>query len=206
MVSSFVAVFTALLPLLVTRISCEYTNLPDAPPGVFNASARIEIKSTVEAAWEALNDFPNYAAWNPFVRYAIALSPENVTLPEQRPIENSRLFFRVQIPPLELPVNRDTPDDPLHTQVTYENVTHVQPELRRLAWKYHPDTLLDAERWQALSDFGTGTILYESREVYAGALAETLKSLMGEGLQKSFEGQAKGLKLFLESNPRSTEI
>ncbi|KAF2692010.1 hypothetical protein K458DRAFT_243751, partial [Lentithecium fluviatile CBS 122367] len=176
----------------------EYTNLPDVPPGVFNVSARTEIESTVAAAWDALTNFPAYAEWNPFVRYAIMVSSANLTLPEQRPVENGRLFMRVQIPPLALPVDRDTPDDPRNIQFTYENVTHVQPELGRLAWEYQPDVLLQAERWQALSDLGNGTLLYESREVYLGALATFLQETMGEGLQEAFEGQANGLKLLLE--------
>jgi hypothetical protein len=181
-----------------SRPSAEYTNLPNVPSGVFNASARIEIQSTMAAAWDALTDFPNYPNWNPFVRYAVTVSPANITLPKQRPVEDVRLFMRVQIPPLPLPVDRNTPDDPLHIQFTYENITHVQPELRRLAWEYLPETLLQAERWQALSDLGNGTVLYESREVYHGALAPILQETMGKGLQEAFEGQANGLKLFLE--------
>lgn len=190
---------TALLSFWVVGVTSEYTNLPDSPPGVFNVSARIEIYSTVEAAWETLTNFPLYANWNPFVRFGVVLSPDNLTLPEQRPVENSRLFLRVQIPPLDLPVNKDTPDNPLHTQYTYENVTHIQPELGRLAWEYEAvDALLYGERWQALSDLGNQTLLYESREVYTGALATALQATMGKGLQEAFEGQAKGLKLSLE--------
>lgn len=191
------AVWTAISAAILSAVA-QRTNLPDVPPGVFNASARIEIQTTIDAAWKTLNDFTNYADWNPFVRYAVVLSPANLTLPEQRPIENARLFMRVQIPPLPLPVNRSTPDNPLNTQVTYENITHVEPGLRRLAWDYQPPLLLQAERWQALSDLGDGRVLYESQEVYHGALATFLRDTMGEGLQESFEGQANGLKLYLE--------
>jgi hypothetical protein len=190
--------FWAVVPVAITSAVAEYTNLPDVPPGVFNASARIEIQTTVTAAWETLTNFRSYPEWNPFVRYAVAVSPTNASLPEQRPVEHGRLFFRVQIPPLALPVDRDTPDNPLHTQFTYENVTHVQPELGRVAWEYKPEELLQAERWQALSDLGSGRVLYESREVYSGALAPILQETMGKGLQEAFEGQANGLKLFLE--------
>lgn len=42
------------------------TNLPPVAPGVFNASARIEINAPIEKAWEALLDFPSYPNWNPF--------------------------------------------------------------------------------------------------------------------------------------------
>ncbi|KAF2022265.1 hypothetical protein BU24DRAFT_405146 [Aaosphaeria arxii CBS 175.79] len=192
------------VPLLFSLLDggqCQ-TNLPDVPPGVFTASARIVIyNTTTAAAWEALTNFPKYPDWNPFVRSSIVVSPWNITLPEQRPVEGKRLFLRTQIPPLPLPVNRYTPDNPLNIAFAYENVTHIQPELGRLAWDYQaaPDEALSAERWQAISDIGEGRVLYEAREVFHGSLAPVLKALQGEGLQKSFEGQAAGLKLYLES-------
>jgi hypothetical protein len=187
-----------LLSVTASGVVSEYTNLPDSPPGVFSCSARVEIQSTVAAAWETLTNFTAYPEWNPFVREAKVIDPLGLRKPEQRPVEDSRLFFRVQIPALPLPVNSDTPDNPLHTQISYENVTHVQPELGRVAWRYHPDGLLHAERWQALSDIGDGKVLYESREVFSGALAGTIKTLMEENLQKSFAAQAAGFKLRLE--------
>jgi len=147
----------------------QFTNLPPpSSPGIFSASTRIEIKSTAAAAYAALIDFPAYASWNPFVRAAIVVSPLNLTLPDQTPVEGKDLFLRVQIPPLPLPVNKDTPDNPLATQFSYEKITAVQPELGRLAWKFQPDVkvLLSAERWQAVSDLGNGMVLYESREVF----------------------------------------
>ncbi|CAI6335915.1 unnamed protein product [Periconia digitata] len=144
-------------------------------------------------------DFANYPTWNPFVRAAIVISPLNLTLPEQRPVEGERLFLRLQIPPLPLPVDQNTPDNPLNTQVAYENITHVQPELGRVAWKYYsPDGVLDAVRWSAITDVGNGRVVYESREVYLGLLAPTLQVTMGESLQKSFDAQGKGLKLLIE--------
>jgi len=115
-------------------------------------------------------------------------------------VEGRHLYLRTQIPPLPLPVSASTPDNVLHTQVAYENITHVQPQLGRLAWKYlaAPSELLAAERWQAVSDVGDGKVLYESREVFSGALAVVLKEVMGEALQESFDAQGKGLKLLLE--------
>lgn len=190
----------ALLSALILAVSCEFTNLPTVPQGVFNVSACIEINGTAAAAWDAICDLPSYPDWNPFVRYAAAVSPLNLTEPVQRPVEGGNLFFRVQIPPLPLPVNKDTPDNPLHTQHSYENVTHVQPDLGRVAWAYvSPDLLLSAERWSAVTDVGDGIVLYESREVYSGLLAKSLEKLLGQSLQASFEAQAKGLKLLLES-------
>lgn len=178
----------------------EYTNLPQVEPGVFNASARMEIHNTTfDAAWNALTDFPKYPLWNPFVRYAVVTSPLNVTLPDQRPVEGKNLFFRVQIPSLPLPVDEDTPDNPLNTQLSQELIIAVQPELGRLAWEFYPATpLLSARRWQAITDLGDGTILYESREVFGGPAALAIQATLEEGLQQSFEGQAEGLKLYLE--------
>lgn len=66
----------------------------------------------------------------------MVVSPLNITLPEQYPVEGKRLFLRTQIPPLPLPVDASTPDNPLNTQFAYENITHVQPDLLRLAWEY----------------------------------------------------------------------
>ncbi|KAL1796858.1 hypothetical protein ACET3X_005398 [Alternaria dauci] len=188
----------ALVPVALAQ--SEYTNLPPVPPGVFSASARAEIKTTVDAAWDTLTDFPNYGAWNPFVRYALVTSANNITLPEQRAVEGNYLFFRVQIPPLPLPVDKSTPDNLLHTQFAFERITHVQPELGRLAWDYLAEIAVKSRRWQAVSDIGNGTVLYESHEEFNGPLAGILKATLGESLQKSFEAQAQGLKLYLEGN------
>lgn len=128
------------------------------------------------------------------------MTPYNISLPEQYPVENKRLFLRTQIPPLPLPVSASTPDNILNTQFAYENITHVQPELLRLAWEYAaaPGELLAAERWQAITDLGGGKVLYESREVFSGALASILEGLMKTNLQKGFDAQGEGLKLLLE--------
>ena len=107
--------------------------------------------------------------------------------------------MRVQNPSLPLPVNKNTPDNPVNTQFTLEWITHVQPDLGRLAWVYFPEQLLAAERWQAVSDMGDGTVLYEAREVFSEPLAQLLKDTVGKSLQESFYGQGKGLKLWLES-------
>lgn len=183
---------------LASIASSQFTNLPEVQPGLFNTSARIEIRSTKEAAWHALTDFANYADWNPFVRAAIVYDSHNVTLSDQVPQEGAGLFLRVQIPPLPLPVDSQTPDNPLHTQTSFETILTVDPDMGRLAWRYEPRDLLQAIRWQAVSDLGDGTILYESREVYDGILAPVVQESMEEGLQQSFEGQAAGLKLLLE--------
>ncbi|KAF2275837.1 uncharacterized protein EI97DRAFT_450658 [Westerdykella ornata] len=174
----------------------QFINLPEVPPGVFNVSTRLELRTTTTAVWDALTNFPAYADWNPFVRSATLSNQLNSAA---YPVEGANLYMRVQIPPLPLPVDASTPDNPLHTQITLENITHVQPERLRLAWKHVlPDAVLDAERWQGISDLGNGKVLYESREVYRGAGAIAIKALFAEGLQQAFDAQGAGLKLLLE--------
>jgi hypothetical protein len=70
---------------------------------------------------------------------AIVVSPLNISLPEQYPVENRRLYLRTQIPPLPFPVDESTPDNILNTQFSYENITAVQPDRLRLAWRYVRD-------------------------------------------------------------------
>jgi hypothetical protein len=191
-----------LLPFTVAQ-STQYTNLPPPSfPGLFSASTRILIHNTsTSAAYAALSNFPLYSTWNPFVRSAIVVSPLNITLQQQTPIEGANLFLRTQIPPLPFPVDEHTPDNPLATQFAYELITHVQPELGRLCWKYAVvDAVVRAERWQAVSDMGGGTVLYESREVFDGLAAGVVKAGFGEDLQKGFDAQGAGLKRLLEGS------
>lgn len=130
---------------------------------------------------------------------AIVVTPLNFTAPEQYPVEGANLFMRVQIPPLPLPVDSSTPDNPLNTQFAFENITAVQPELLRLAWKYvSPPAILESERWQAITDLGNGKVLYESREVFSGPLAYLIKTLYETGLREGFKSQGEALKLLLE--------
>ena len=180
-----------------------HTNLPDATPGVFTISIRTVIRSTVPAAWDALTDFSSYPDWNPFVRASTVVSPFKMTLPDQYPVEGKYLWLRTQIPALPPPVTRDTPGVLMNTQFALEKIVAVQPELGRVAWKYATDTLIQAVRWQAVSDLGHGTILYESREVFSGLAAGVLKSLMADKLQAAFEAQGEGLKLWLEGGRES---
>lgn len=189
-----ISVFSAYTNLL----DVPYTNLPDVPQGVFNVSTRIEIRSNKHAAWDALTDFPKYPDWNPFVRASIMTSSDNATLGDQYPKEGRQLFLRTQIPALPLPVNKDTPDVEANTQYSYDNVTHVQPKEGRLAWEFIADPNLQSERWSAVSNIGRGKVLYESREVFDGPLAEHLQSLLGKTLQDCFDAQGKALKALLE--------
>jgi hypothetical protein len=86
-----------------------------------------------------------------------------------------------------------------NTQTSRENITHVQPELGRVAWKYlSVDIAVASERWTAVSTLPNGKSLYESREVFSGVLAGLIRSLYGTGLQQSFDAQGKALRLLLE--------
>jgi hypothetical protein len=139
-------------------------------------------------------------------RSAVLTDAAFVPLPtdEQTVAENKRAIFVVQIPPLAGPISAGTPPDPLNTQVSLENVTHLEPALRRVAWAYAavPALAISAERWSAVSVIAdgpqAGLALYESREVYAGALAPAVEALYGTGLQEAYDAQAAALKQLLE--------
>lgn len=96
-------------------------------------------------------------------------------------------------------MNASTPSNPLHSQTSHENITHIQPDLYRAAWKQNwiPELLLSSERWSALSVVD-GQTLYESREVYAGPLSLGVFLLYKKGLQESFDAQGVALKALLE--------
>lgn len=115
---------------------------------------------------------------------------------EQTVAEGKRIVFSVQIPPLPLPVSASTPGDILHTQGTLENVSHLDTTLQRVAWVQimFPADVLNSERWSGVSVIADGPekglALYESYEVFNGALASTVQALYGDDLQESFEAQA----------------
>lgn len=117
-----------------------------------------------------------------------------VPLPDQTPRENLRTFITVQIPPLDPPVNASTPENPLHSQITLENITHIDHETHRAAWAIlAPELLLTAERWSVLSIFENQTY-YESRDVYNGPVAVAVQLLYEKGLNEAFAAQALALK------------
>ncbi len=80
----------------------------------------------------------------------------------------------------------------------------MQPDQHRMAWKQlmFPEAILSAERWSALSPTGLlgQQTLYESREGYGGVLAGTMKTLLGDGLQESFDAQGVALKARVEGS------
>jgi hypothetical protein len=68
----------------------------------------------------------------------------------------------------------------------------------RLAWGCSGGTGLEAERWSTVSDVGRGKVLYESKEVFSGPLAEYLKEQLAGALQTGFDAQGKALEALLE--------
>ena len=115
-------------------------------------------------------------------------------------LENKRVIFHVQIPPLPLPVNASTPPNILQSQISFENITTLDPSQHLMAWKQlmFPEAVLSTVRWSALSTVG-GQTLYESRIDIGGALSGTLKALFGKGLQESFDAQGVALKERVET-------
>ena len=162
------------------------------------------ISQIMQAGTHSLGRYLLLAQTSPKVltldRSAVVTDSLFIPLPndQQYPQVNKRLIFRVQIPPLPFPVDSNTPDNPLNTQLTTENITVVQPELGRLAWKFLTDQLLDSERWQAVTDLGNGKVLYESREVFRGLGAPLVQTLYEDGLRQGFNAQAEGLRRLLE--------
>ncbi|KAH7078780.1 hypothetical protein BKA63DRAFT_250812 [Paraphoma chrysanthemicola] len=190
------------LALNVATITAQQSNLPPPPPGLFTIQASILIpNTTVSAAWHALTNLPAYASWNPFVRRAVVVSalPLNLTLPKQYPVVGANIYFRTQMPPLPFPVDENTPENPLNTQVSYEEIVVVDRKRGLLAWKYVPEELLQAQRWQSVSAH-EGGVWYESREVFDGTLAPVVRESFEDGLQKGFEAQAEGLKRLLRGD------
>jgi hypothetical protein len=139
------------------------------------------------------------------VRSQIVTNAFFIPLANQTPVENDRLIINSQIPPLTPPVTNSTPPNPLHAQTSFENITHIQHDLYRAAWKQIgvPQSGLNAGRWSALSvvqaeDGTENRTLYESREVFDGPLAYVIQGLFGAGLQEGFDAQGAAMKALLE--------
>lgn len=188
--------------LLACAVYGQESNLPPEEPGVFKTQANATIDAPIDVVWNALLDFPSYPDWNPFVRSQVLASDLFIPLDDQsNPVAGQKLIINVQTPPLDPPVDADTPSDPLHAQMSYENITVLEgAPTYRCAWKQIMivDALLNATRWQALSTLEDGRTYYEAREVYSGSLATTLESTLGEGLQQGFDVQASELKAYVE--------
>ncbi|KZV71642.1 hypothetical protein PENSPDRAFT_605533 [Peniophora sp. CONT] len=175
------------------------SNLPPLGTGVFEVSTRMTIDAPLETVWNAILDFSSYPDWNPFARSQTVCDEFFIPLDNQTAFEGARIIINAQIPALTPPVNRSSPSNPLHTQISFENVTHLQPDLHRVAWKQIdiPDIAVNATRWTAISTVDNMT-LYESAEVYGGGLAGFVETLFGESLQEAFDAQGVALKMLLE--------
>ncbi|VDC05666.1 unnamed protein product [Peniophora sp. CBMAI 1063] len=190
---------TAVFLLGVSSNALAQSNLPPLGSGVFEVSTRQLIDAPLETVWNAVLNFSSYPDWNPFSRSQVVCDEFFIPLDNQTAFEGARIIINAQIPPLLVPVNRTTPSNPLHNQVSFENITHLQPDLHRVAWKQIdiPDIAVNATRWTAVSTVDNMT-LYESAEVYGGGLAGVVESLFGEGLQEAFDAQGVALKELLE--------
>ncbi|VDB82917.1 unnamed protein product [Peniophora sp. CBMAI 1063] len=197
MLSSVVA--ASLVLLQASGAVNAQTNLPPLGDGVFNVSARTLIDAPLDAVWEKIIDFSSYPDWNPFARSQTVCNEFFIPLENQTAFEGARIIIDAQIPPLQVPVNRSTPLNLLHNQLSFENVTHLQPDLHRVAWKQIdiPDIAVNVTRWTAVSTVDNKT-LYESAQVYNGGLAGVVELLFKEGLQEAFDAQGEALKLLLE--------
>ncbi|KAF8995488.1 hypothetical protein BDQ17DRAFT_1250571 [Cyathus striatus] len=185
---------------LVTRVVGQTSNLPALPDGVFSAQASVIIDAPLEKVWEAILDFPSYPNWNPFARSMTVANSWWIPIDDQTPQENKRVIIRAQIPPLPLPVDENTPDNALHTQLSFENITTIDTANHRTAWRalMLPQALLDAERWQAVSILEDGKTFYESKEVFYAPVAYVVDALFSQGIQQGFDSQATALKEWVE--------
>uniref|UniRef100_A0A0W0EYQ0 Coenzyme Q-binding protein COQ10 START domain-containing protein n=1 Tax=Moniliophthora roreri TaxID=221103 RepID=A0A0W0EYQ0_MONRR len=195
------------------------SHLPPVAPGYFNVSASTLINAPIDEVWQVLLDLPKYPEWNPFARLASVLHLNKlpklteygrkqvvtnalfIPIDDQTPKEGGYMLITTQIPPIEGPIDANTPGNLLNTRISGEKITHINtPEPYQAAWKFHPsaDIALSAERWSVLSVF-EGQTYYETREVFDGLLAPLVESTQGDGLQKGFHAQAKALKARLES-------
>ncbi|VDB95492.1 unnamed protein product [Peniophora sp. CBMAI 1063] len=189
----------SLLLLQASSPALAQSNLPPMGSGAFEVSTRALIDAPLETVWNTLVNFTGYPDWNPFARSQTVCDEFFIPLENQTAFEGARLIINVQIPPLTPPVNRSTPSNILHSQISFENVTHLQPDLHRVAWEPidFPESVINATRWSAVSTVGNMT-LYESAQVYSGSLASVVGSLFQEGLQEAFDAQGVALKLLLD--------
>jgi len=111
---------------------------------------------------------------------------------DQTPAPGKYLHMRCHIPP--------TMDDGAgarrgRQQTPLEKITVVDDEHHRVCWVNidYPQWLLYGERWQALS-ISDGKTVYETREVFSGALAYFVQWFLGASLRKSFTAMADALQ------------
>lgn len=63
---------SAVIALTSASLAYAQTNLPPlANDTVFAVGTNITIDAPIDAVWDVLLDWDNYADWNPFVRYVL---------------------------------------------------------------------------------------------------------------------------------------
>jgi len=131
-------------------------------------------------------------------------TPLGLPKPDEAVQLKDHLLIQAQIPPLPLPVNKDTPPNLFHSQLSVEEITALDRINYRASWKqiFLPQPLLGAQRDQGLSPVNgnPSKTLYEAREVFQGPVGYIVDLLFAEGLQKGFTDQAKALKARAEGN------
>ncbi|EGO02924.1 hypothetical protein SERLA73DRAFT_176393 [Serpula lacrymans var. lacrymans S7.3] len=159
--------------------------------GVFALSANIIIDAPREKVWEVLMDWKSYREWNAFVRNQQLTDARKNPLADQTPSVGSYLLISpVHIPP--------TMSDKWLPSSAFERITALDRDNFRVAWENieMPRWLLNAERWQALSEVEgePGKTRYETIEVFGGVVAYIVKVLFRKGLNEGFAAMAEGLK------------
>jgi hypothetical protein len=138
--------------------------------------ASITIDAPIEDVWQALVDFPQYGAWNPFT-----------------PIVETDLQVGS---PITLHV-----DMPARSKsVRAEWVNLVEPG-KTICWGMHMAApwLLCANRWQELTPLQGGGTRYTTTDYFSGLLAPLVLLFYGEPMRKGFQSVADGLKAHVEN-------
>lgn len=150
-------------------------------PGIygFTVQANSTIDAPIEHVWSVLVDLAHYAEWNTFV----PLMQSSLQV-------GSSLIMGVQ----------------LHKKLRIKmlvTVTLVEPQ-HQLAWKARlPTWYLCSERFQTIVPLDADTTQYSTHETFTGLMAPLLQGMLGNYLQRKFDGLAHNLKMRAESLSRN---
>ncbi|KAL1679425.1 hypothetical protein EV122DRAFT_209991 [Schizophyllum commune] len=169
---------------------------PSVKDGVFAASASCVIDAPREKVWQILCDFPKYKEWNPFVRGQTVVDAFGKPLEDQTPHPGQSLY----IYPVHIPPCLGEPSKSTRVSGASEVITVVDHENYRTAWQnvalpeFLRPYLMNADRWQILTEVEGGKTKYETIEVFGGIAGYLIKWFVGSGLQAGFEAMAEALK------------
>ncbi|KAL1740709.1 hypothetical protein HDZ31DRAFT_46957 [Schizophyllum fasciatum] len=169
---------------------------PSVNDGVFAVSASCVINAPREKVWAILCDFPRYKEWNPFVRGQTVVDASGKPLEDQTPVAGRSLY----IYPVHIPPRLGEPDKTTRVSAASEIITVVDKENYRTAWKnvalpeFLRPYLMNADRWQILTEVEGGKTKYETIEVFGGIAAYFIKWFVGKDLKAGFEAMAETLK------------